>query len=90
MSVDPKVLEAKIKAFYPEIVANNLDMSVRFDAASQAWMVRLAKGADELETHLEAADAEGCLAGRECVHLTAQVARFIEAYCLRGTSCARK
>ena len=87
MSIDPKALEAKIKSFYPEIEQHGLTASLHKDEATGAWMLKLTKGGDSMETHIEAQDAADCLEGKECVYLTTQVARFVEAYCLRGGSC---
>lgn len=87
MTVDAKALQAKITDMYPDIAKNGIQLSVNFDATQNAWMVKMTKGGDSLETHLEAADAEACVSGTECVHLTTQIAQFVEAYCLRGDSC---
>lgn len=84
MSVDAAALEAKIKSMYPEIEQHGLGMSVHPDEATGAWMVKLTKGGNTLETHVEKQDAEGCIDGKECVYLTTQIASFVEAYCLRG------
>jgi hypothetical protein len=84
MSVDPKALEGKIKQLYPEIDQHGIDMSSHWDDVTKAWMIRLAKGGNTLETHIESQDAEDCLSGTKCVYLNTQLSRFVEAYCLRG------
>ena len=85
MSVSADVLTAKIRAFYPEIARNELSMQVVDDPAKKAWSVVLTKGKHTLNTYVEYADAEGCLAGRECVHLSHQIGQFIQNYC--GGAC---
>jgi len=88
MSVDPKALEGVIKQLYPEIDQHGIAMSSHWDEVTKAWMVRLSKGENTLETHIEPQDAEDCLKGTKCVYLSTQVSRFVEAYCLRDAkSC---
>jgi hypothetical protein len=87
MSVDASALLSKIKTLYPDIEKHGIEMAARFDEASNAWMVSMKKGDDTMETHIENQDAEDCVNGSECVYLSTQIARFVEAYCLRGDSC---
>jgi len=81
MSLDAKTLSAKIKAFYPEIDKNGFAMTLEEDKAKNAWVLHLAKGDHKLTTYIEPADAEGCLLGRECVHLSHQIGQFLMVYC---------
>ncbi len=89
MSVDPKALEGKIKQLYPEIGKYGIDMSSRWDDVTQSWMIRLAKGDNTLETHIEPQDAQDCLGGAKCVYLGAQIGRFVQDYCLLDDKSCR-
>ncbi len=82
MSVDPKALEGMIKQLYPEIGQYSIDMSSHWDDVTKAWMIRLSKGDNALETHIESQDAEDCLNGTKCVYLATQIGRFVQDYCL--------
>ena len=46
-------LEDKVLAMYPEITKHGISLGLSFDAARNAWIVKLRKGANELTTHLE-------------------------------------
>ncbi len=80
MSVDPKVLEQKLKEMYPEIDEHRLALSLCFDPDKDAWIVVLNKGSHELKTHLERKDAEACLEGTQCVYLGVQIGQFVQNF----------
>ncbi|WP_027189782.1 hypothetical protein [Fundidesulfovibrio putealis] len=85
MSIDANELAAKIRSFYPEIAKHNLPMKVTQDPEKKAWVVELEKGDHKLKTYVEYPDAQGCLEGRECVHLSTQIGQFVKNYC--GGAC---
>lgn len=87
MTIEATQLAAKIKELYPEIGVHGLEAAVSFDAAKNAWIVKLTKGENELYTHLEVKDAENCLNGKQCVYLGTHIGQFIEAYCLGSHAC---
>jgi len=87
MSLTPAALMAKIKEMYPEIGKYNLTSSLMFDGATNTWVLELVKDTHELHTHIDAADAEKCLGGVECVHLSHQIGQFIRTYCEGGSGC---
>lgn len=84
MPIDANELSAKIRGFYPEIAKHNLPMKLTQDPAKKAWVVEIEKGGHKLTTYIENPDAQGCLEGRECVHLSTQIGQFIRNYCGEG------
>ena len=80
MSVDPKILDSKLREMYPEIVKHDLSLSLSFNKGKDAWIVKLLKGKHELTTHLERKDAEACLEGVQCIYLGVQVAQFLKNF----------
>ena len=88
MEIKPSELLAKIGEIHPELEGSGVQVTCYFEEKSGAWVVGLPYGEHSLETRLETADVEDCLAGRQCVHLGAQVGRFVQNYCLRDDICA--
>jgi hypothetical protein len=74
--IDKKALCEKIKAIHPEIGKCGIDVVVDWDEAKKAWIVDLKKDNHELKTHLEPEDADGCMAGKQCVSLGLQIAQL--------------
>jgi hypothetical protein len=87
MEIKASELIAKIKEIHPELEKNGVQVICYFEEKSGAWVVGLHFDGNSLETHLEQADVEDCLAGRQCVHLGVQVGRFVKNYCLRDNVC---
>ena len=73
-------LVAKLRELYPEIGAHGIDVSAAYDHDKHAWVVKLAKGAHELTTHLEKKDADGCMEGVQCVYLGVQIAQLVKNF----------
>lgn len=73
-------LEDKILEMYPEIREHGIAMSLAFDEAKNAWIVRFKKGTNELTTHLEKKDADDCMNNIKCVYLGVQVEQFIKNF----------
>ncbi|MEW5773397.1 MAG: hypothetical protein AB1916_07705 [Thermodesulfobacteriota bacterium] len=89
MNIDAAALEAKIREIYPEIAAHGLAVSATFEKEADAWLVRIRAGGDEVSTRIDAADAEACLSGRQCMKLAAQVGSFMNVHCAGATACVR-
>lgn len=87
MSITAEELKTRITSMYPEIGKYGLVLEVTRDQENNAWLVSFSKGKDQGRTHLELADAEGCMAGQECVHLGVQIGQFVKNYCEGGCSC---
>ena len=87
MEVKASELIAKIGEIHPELKKNGVQVTAYLDDRAGAWVVGLNFEDHSLETHLDKADAEDCLAGRKCVHLGVQVGRFVQNYCLRDEVC---
>ena len=76
----PRPNLAKVKFGAPIALFNGRDLSgwqVKESGLKNAWIVHLAKGQNELITHVEPQDAEDCLTGKECVYLGHQIGQFI-------------
>ena len=80
MSVDPKILESKIREMYPEIIQHDLSLSLSFDKGVDSWIIELGKGEHKLATHLEKNDAEACLQGIQCIYLGVQIGQFVKNF----------
>jgi hypothetical protein len=76
MMIDRKTLCEKIKSIHPEIGKCGIDVDVDWDEEKKAWIVNLKKDNRELKTHLEPEDADGCMAGKQCVSLGLQIAQL--------------
>jgi len=70
-------LKNKIEEFHPEIVKHGIILNVSFSEEKKAYMLKLAKGRDELVTYLEKKDADDCMDGRKCVNLAVQLGQFL-------------
>jgi hypothetical protein len=70
----------KIAELYPEIDQNKIILSVDFDEAKDAYIVKLKKDHHEMTTHLEKKDAEDCLRNIKCVYLGTQIGQFIKNF----------
>jgi hypothetical protein len=80
MSFTPAALKDKITEMYPEIDKHKIIMSVDFDAAKDAYMVKLKKDKHEMTTHVEKKDAEDCLRNIKCVYLGTQIGQFVKNF----------
>ena len=66
----------KIKGIYPDIGQCGIDVDVEYDEGKKSWIVDLKKDNHELKTHLEPAEADQCMEGKQCVSLGLQVAQL--------------
>jgi hypothetical protein len=66
----------KIRAVHPDIGACGINVDVEWDASKKAWIVDFKKDEQELKTHLEPEDADGCMEGKQCVSLGLQIAQL--------------
>ncbi len=80
MDVTTDAVKEKVRIMYPEIAKHNIDMSVDFDAAKNAFVVKFHRGEHELITYLDKQDAEECLNDIKCVHLGNQIAQFVKNF----------
>jgi len=80
MSFTPAAIKDKITEMYPEIDKHKIIMSVDFDAAKDAYLVKLNKDKHEMTTHVEKKDAEDCLRNIKCVYLGAQIGQFVKNF----------
>lgn len=87
MEVKKDDLAAKLKAIYPEIDQFGLNLLLEFDEQTNSWIATFQTAEHTLSTHLEEADVESCLLGKECVHLGVQLGRFIRNFCSGGGAC---
>jgi hypothetical protein len=80
MSFTPAAIKDKITEMYPEIDKHKIIMSVDFDAAKDAYLVKLKKDKHEMTTHVEKKDAEDCLRNIKCVYLGTQIGQFVKNF----------
>jgi hypothetical protein len=80
MSFTTGAIREKIGEMYPEINKHQIIMSVDFDAAKDAYVVKFKKDKHELTTHLEKKDAEDCMRNIKCVYLGTQIGQFIKNF----------
>jgi hypothetical protein len=73
-------LKDKIMEMYPEIARHDISVSLDFDRAKKAYLVKFAKDNHELTTHIEKKDADECMDGIKCVYLGIQVGQFIKNF----------
>ncbi len=73
---DKNELCQKIKDIHPDIGECGINIDLEWNEDKKAWVVNLKKGWHELTTHLEPEDAEGCIAGKQCVSLGLQIAQL--------------
>jgi hypothetical protein len=76
-------LKDKILEMYPELELHGVTVNLVFDAAKDAYVVKMHRGTHELTTHLERADADDCMNGVKCVSLGIQVEQFLKNFALR-------
>jgi hypothetical protein len=76
-------LQDKILAMYPEISKNGIVVSLEFDEAKNAYIVKFRRDNKELTTHLEKKDADDCMENIKCVYLGVQVGQFIKNFEIR-------
>ncbi|AEB08214.1 hypothetical protein [Desulfobacca acetoxidans] len=80
MGFTPAAVREKIMEMYPELDENKIIVSLEFDVAKDAYIVKFKKDRHEMTTHLEKKDAEDCLRNIKCVYLGAQVGQFIKNF----------
>jgi len=73
-------LKDKIMEMYPEIVAHGISVSLDFDRAKKAYLVKFTKDNRTLTTHIEKKDADECMDGIKCVYLGIQTGQFIKNF----------
>jgi hypothetical protein len=76
-------LQDKIVEMYPEISRNGIVVSLEFDEAKNAYIVKFKRDKKELTTHLEKKDADDCMENIKCVYLGVQVGQFIKNFEIR-------
>jgi hypothetical protein len=76
-------LQDKILEMYPEISRNGIVVSLEFDEAKNAYIVKFRRDNKELTTHLEKKDADDCMENIKCVYLGVQVGQFIKNFEIR-------
>jgi hypothetical protein len=76
-------LQDKILEMYPEIPRNGIVVSLEFDEAKNAYIVKFRRDNKELTTHLEKKDADDCMENIKCVYLGVQVGQFIKNFEIR-------
>lgn len=67
----------KITELYPNVGVCGIDIDVDFDESKNVWVIDLKKENHELKHHLELADAEPCLEGKQCVSLGLEIAQLM-------------
>lgn len=73
-------LKDKIVAMYPEVARHGISVSLDFDKAKHAYLVKFTKDSHELTTHLEKKDADECMDGIKCVYLGIQIGQFVKNF----------
>jgi hypothetical protein len=76
-------LQDKIVEMYPEISRNGIVVTLEFDEAKNAYIVKFKRDKKELTTHLEKKDADDCMENVKCVYLGVQVGQFIKNFEIR-------
>ena len=76
-------LQDKILEMYPEISKNGIVVTLEFDEAKNAYVVKFRRDNKELTTHLEKKDADDCMENIKCVYLGVQVGQFIKNFEIR-------
>lgn len=74
--LDKKELCRKITSLYPDIGECGIDVAVDFDKAKGTYIVDLKKDKHKLQHHLETADADDCMGGKQCVALGLEIAQL--------------
>jgi hypothetical protein len=70
-------LKDMIFEIHPEIVQHALNLSVTFDEAKNAFVLKFSRGGRELITYLNKEDADECMEGKKCIHLGVQIGEFL-------------
>ncbi len=73
-------LEEKITDMYPEILGNDISVSLELNRQKKAYIVKFQKDSHELTTYLEQRDADECMDGIKCIHLGVQIGQFIKNF----------
>jgi uncharacterized membrane protein HdeD (DUF308 family) len=73
-------LKDMIYELHPEIVQHALNLSVIFDEAKKAYVLKFSRGGRELNTYLDKQDADECMEGKKCIHLGVQIAQFLDDF----------
>ena len=73
-------LKDMIYELHPEIVQHALNLSVIFDEAQNAYVLKFSRGGRELNTYLDKQDADECMGGKKCIHLGVQIAQFLDDF----------
>ncbi len=73
-------LQDMIYELHPEIVQHALNLSVIFDEAQNAYVLKFSRGGRELNTYLDRQDADECMGGKKCIHLGVQIAQFLDDF----------
>ncbi len=73
-------IKDKIMEMYPEIVQNEISISLNFNREKKVYIMKLRRDLHELTTHLEKKDIDECMDGIECVHLGVQIGQFIKNF----------
>jgi hypothetical protein len=66
----------KIKSIYPDIGECGIDIDVDYDEEKQSTVVTLCKGDKTVKHYLPDADADACMAGKQCVALGVEIAQL--------------
>ena len=67
---------SKIRSIYPEIGECGINVDVKWNEETKAWVVDLTAGEHELQTYLEPDDVTACMEGKQCVNLGFQIAQL--------------
>ena len=73
---DRQELCDKIVTLYPDIGECGIEVDVTYDKEKKVWVVDLKKDDHELKHHLELADADQCMEGKQCVSLGLEIAQL--------------
>jgi len=73
-------LKDRITEMYPEVAKHDIAVSLDFDRAKNAYLVKFKKNNHELSTHIEKKDADECMDGIKCVYLGIQIGQFIKNF----------
>ncbi len=73
---DRQELYNQILTLYPDICANNIDVTVRYDRHKASWVVDLKKDNHHLQHYLDVPDADTCMEGKQCVSLGLEIAQL--------------
>jgi len=80
MAYSNVALKNKIQEMYPEINQNNIAVGLDFNDEKDAYEVTFKKNRHELSTYIDKSDANECMDGVKCVHLSVKIGEFIKNY----------